>query len=399
MGCDSAEKSPLLRREPSELAKLTLLAGGAYSFGHIPLTMFLITQQKVENDSGGLTKEAVSKSLTLFWVGWACAALTILPWADRFGRKGLYLSLMGLGTLASVVSSQARSVALYGACIFFIGLLLKPGGTIGYILMQESLPKACHATSTTICNVLFALSGMAVAAAGGTVFRDWSWRSELIVWHLPFYLILLIAPQLLKESPEFSAAVADPAHLVLQRLAKDGELVRRLFLTVPCWVACVVGFYGLSYSAGTLSDRFYLNLVLMSAVDIVGYGVAGPIMDVAGSRPVQAASFFLAALVLLLCTMLPSGHVRVGFALVGRLSLDVAFTTIYVLLLRCFPAEVRGCAMGTANFAARVAGLVTPLFALMPVALCCLIMASLCVVAAMTTLALGAVEDDEADAK
>lgn len=405
MGCaeDGAdgkhENEPLLVK-PSvsnrELAPLLLVAGCAYSAGILPVTLFIITQQKVEesSDSGDLDLDSVSWSLTFFWVGWALAALTLLPCVDQYGRKLPYLLLTAGGLVATVVSTHAKSAALYAPAVFFIGFLLKPGGTIGYLLMQESIPKSTWATAVTLLNIICAIWGILIAVIAGAVTRDISWRVEVLIWHIPYVMILLLGPVLLNESPAFlkmstmtTVAKASSASLYL-KLCGDPSLRSRILATVPCWVAGTVGFYGLSYSAGSLSSNLYTNLALLSVADLIGYLNAGPLIARFGARKTQMLSFTFAAALLFICTLLPPGHLRVAVAIPGRLALDVAFTTIYILLLHCFPPEVRGSAAGLANFGARCAGLITPLFSLMHMVTCCLIMAGFCVLAVFATWSL-----------
>mmetsp|Transcript_1358 Transcript_1358/g.3937 ORF Transcript_1358/g.3937 Transcript_1358/m.3937 type:complete len:420 (-) Transcript_1358:102-1361(-) len=393
----SDEQKPLARAaEGPGLGALALLvasAGGVYWLCPIPVSLAIITQEKVDLTPNGFDKETVSKSQTLFWIGWAAASVLVMPMADNFGRKPLYFGLLAVGLLATFLCTRAYSASLYGATMFAIGGTFPPAGVVGYLLLQESIPIGLWSTSTVALNVLYSSLSILVAVTSGTVTRDLSWRKEALLWHIPFLIILIVGPLLVSESPQFrqgAAAVndsdaAEEKKEPWRQLWCNSQLRGRLLATIVCWAACTVGFYGLSYASGSLSDSLYINLALLAVVDLVSYGLAGVVIQMFGAKTTQIISFVSAMAVLVLCACLSSGPWRVVCAMCGRFNLNVGFTTIYLLLMDCFPAGCRGTAMGTANAVARLSGLVTPLFAIMQLGSVCLLMSSLCLFAALAT--------------
>ena len=104
-----------------------------------------------------------------------------------------------------------------------------------------------------------------------------------------------------------------------------------------CFLACGLGSYGLSYSAGQLSPNLYTNSVLLNAADILGYLVLLG-ADTLGRKTFQTASYLLAGLALLLCGLLQPGSGQiVACAMAGRICLNVSFGLVYVALAEIFP--------------------------------------------------------------
>mmetsp|Transcript_40439 Transcript_40439/g.91852 ORF Transcript_40439/g.91852 Transcript_40439/m.91852 type:complete len:430 (-) Transcript_40439:58-1347(-) len=396
------ELKPLLGNRPDwvHVAVLVAAAGSVYALGTVPLTLAVIAQSKVDLTGDGLTRESVSKAQALVWIGWSCGAAFILPSIDRFGRKLPYFGLLALGLAFSIVNTQAQTVFLYGLSIFFVGLAIPPSGTIGFLLLQESLPESYWPMVTCIENVFYSSTTLLVALIGGTVAKDVSWRVESLFWCIPYLLVLLAGPLVLRESPAFTKAQAERESDTASSSSKEqqqGPMAQlfcqptnlgRMIATMICWAACTVGFYGISFCSGKLSADLYQNLGLLAIVDIISYGLSGACVQALGARPAQMLAFFLAAVCMVVSSSLPAGPGRVVMALCSRFAMNVAFTTIYLLLMECFPVECRGSAAGAANFVARMIGLITPLFATMHLATVGWIMCvlSLSAVAATWTL-------------
>lgn len=117
----------------------------------------------------------------------------------------------------------------------------------------------------------------------------------------------------------------------------SSELMTAALKLALCFLACGLGSYGLSYSAGQLSPNLYTNSVLLNAADILGYLVLLG-ADTLGSKTFQTASYLLASLALLLCGLLQPGSGQiVACAMAGRICLNVSFGLVYVALAEIFP--------------------------------------------------------------
>ena len=117
----------------------------------------------------------------------------------------------------------------------------------------------------------------------------------------------------------------------------SSELMTAALKLALCFLACGLGSYGLSYSAGQLSPNLYTNSVLLNGADILGYLLLLG-ADSLGRKTFQTASYLLASLALLLCGLLQPGSGQiVACAMAGRICLNVSFGLIYVSLAEIFP--------------------------------------------------------------
>ncbi|CAE7864783.1 SLC22A6, partial [Symbiodinium sp. KB8] len=124
-----------------------------------------------------------------------------------------------------------------------------------------------------------------------------------------------------------------------------------------------------------------------NGADILGY-VAVLGADVLGRKAFQSSSFFLAAVCLLFCAVLQPGWNLIACAMVGRICLNVCFTTIYVALATVFPESSQKNVLPLCQITARVGGILAPMSGTLPAAVSCPAFGSLCMLAVVATLTL-----------
>jgi len=84
-------------------------------------------------------------------------------------------------------------------------------------------------------------------------------------------------------------------------------------------------------------------MALFSMIDLFAYAIPGPLIAYFGPYCTQLASFIFAGFALMVCAALPVGSWQIiAAALLGRLGMDIAFTTIYILTVECFPVHSVG---------------------------------------------------------
>eukprot|EP00438_Fugacium_kawagutii_P027386 Skav208433 [mRNA] locus=scaffold1952:37564:48828:+ [translate_table: standard] len=273
--------------------------------------------------------------------------------------------------------------------------------------IQEALPANLGNQVLVASSILYCLTTVAMAwcCSGLTLMMDW--RLETLMWYAgPLFLGLLVA------FPDWQEVVQSLPNAVSQKWQQlrgdEGE--RRSEEKIPttfeenrnivamaiAFMACGCSFYGLTYSAGQLSPDPFLSCMLLHGGDIVGYLLALS-ADKYGRNNVQASAFFMASICLLLCsTGEPGSPLVLGAATVGRLCVDVCFTTIYVGLAQIFSNQSSKLALTVCETTARLGGIVAPLSGTWPTSVSCPLFASLCLAAACCTMTLpeGKANDD-----
>ncbi|OLQ15064.1 Ankyrin repeat domain-containing protein 50 [Symbiodinium microadriaticum] len=91
---------------------------------------------------------------------------------------------------------------------------------------------------------------------------------------------------------------------------------------------------------------------------------------------------------LLFCAVLQPGWNLIACAMVGRICLNVCFTTIYVALATVFPESSQKNVLPLCQITARVGGILAPMSGTLPAAVSCPAFGSLCMLAVVATLTL-----------
>ena len=212
--------------------------------------------------------------------------------------------------------------------------------------------------------------------------RLWSWTTE-ILWTDTG--IGITADHHIINTDRLNRLPTETIYHPLHSLWLLYQISSRSGCKQPRFMACGCGFFGLTYSAGQLSSDPYMSCMLLHGADIIGYTLALS-ADKYGRNTVQvpcriklkmcivwvmvaltitstiwrwnilkhdelsvlrcfahawlcveAGSFFLAAGCLLLCSVgTPGGALVLSSAVIGRLCVDVCFTTVYVGLAEIF---------------------------------------------------------------
>lgn len=352
-------------------------------------------------EPGGLSMEAISSCQALYWVGWSTSSVLIMPRVDRLGRRVPAYALLALGFLVAYASTFITSAWSYALCLFCMGTCLPISSMICYLLIIESVPGWCQSAVATSLNAGFSLLEVVIAMfCASDVARDMDWRTETRLWYSPLVLFLVLGIVFVRDPPKQAGGGLESAEVARSRDAAGfarltgPEMRVTMAATCLCWIAASVSYYGLSYSAGSLSPNAYVNMMLLGLIDMVAYFAALGLIAPFGPRKAQIVSFVSAGLALFACGVLPnSSWALMGCALVGRFFVNVAFATLYLLLVTCFPVECRSVASGLANFFARLSSLVAPFCNLLPVGICCSLLGLLVLAAAGATSALP--ESDE----
>ncbi|XP_072037340.1 organic cation transporter protein-like [Amphiura filiformis] len=112
----------------------------------------------------------------------------------------------------------------------------------------------------------------------------------------------------------------------------------RIRMIILMWIAMVNSFlfYGLTLSAGSLSDLTYLAFFSSGAVEIPAYLVCMFFLDRVGRRPILAMFFFIAGIACLVTTFLPLGIPNTVVAMIGKFGAAGAIMTLGMGLAAMF---------------------------------------------------------------
>lgn len=331
-------------------------------------------------------------SATALFAGWLVGSVTLRQALEVF-TKDQFLAASSVGlllcTLATVTLPHLTGGSIYVlAAVRFVTGLLFATGPVGNLYVQDCLPASQRNQAMAFINTAYSIIAIAMAIFCGAT-QSLDWRLDALLWcGLPPLLAIAVcfpAPvELLRSIP---AAASKRSAQKSESSGMSGSEISGAIKLATCFLACGCGSYGLSYSAGKLSENLYTNSVLLNGADILGY-VAVLGADVLGRKAFQSSSFFLAAVCLLFCAVLQPGWNLIACAMVGRICLNVCFTTIYVALATVFPESSQKNVLPLCQITARVGGILAPMSGTLPAAVSCPAFGSLCMLAVVATLTL-----------
>eukprot|EP00438_Fugacium_kawagutii_P034726 Skav230810 [mRNA] locus=scaffold851:162374:163768:+ [translate_table: standard] len=421
---DSISNCQVVRKAgPSQVPSRDIVGCFIIGAGALPplqaLPVFIDMKIAADPQLPGLTDSTLPIASTAYFIGWLVGAMIIERMLAVFSQKQLVV-LHGVAllllTLANVVVPYltAGNLVIYTCIRFLFGLQMNITA-LQCMYMQERLPPSLGNQVLVANSILycFVMIGMAWSCSGLTLTLDW--RIEALFWY-SIFLILGIGVGF----PDWRDVVGSIPSAVFQKGKATAQVTevesggcsneggppmtltdkRNIIAMAVTFLACGCCFYGLTFSAGRLSPDVYKSSMLLHAGDIAGYSLALT-ADKYGRNNVQALAFFVAAVCLLVCsTGEPGGPWVLPAATLGRLCVDVCFTTIYVCLAQIFGVgKVANVAFMVCETTARIGGILAPLSGTCPVSMSCPLFASLCLAAACCTMTLpkGAKEANEGD--
>ena len=141
-------------------------------------------------------------------------------------------------------------------------------------------------------------------------------------------------------------------------------------LAILSWVkvACAIVYYGLSFSAKSLSGNAHLNIVYMALLDLIATCLVPFCCNWVGRKKSIVVSMIFSAVCLLFALILSAWSglpakmvvlVTVS-ALAGRFGVAFCFGSLRLVTLELFPTTLRSSCLGFTTFACYLAGVVAP---------------------------------------
>ena len=121
------------------------------------------------------------------------------------------------------------------------------------------------------------------------------------------------------------------------------------------WIACVVGYYGLSFNPDLIPGDFYLNFIALAAVDCPATVSALVLMKALGRKWTMVLGQLGAGLACVLSSF-SVAPMATGFT--GKFFFSLCFTVCYAYTAELFPTSARTSAMGACSAVGRVMGAV-----------------------------------------
>ncbi|CAK9029401.1 unnamed protein product [Durusdinium trenchii] len=347
-----------------------------------------------------LSSAQITFTQTAMFVGWLLGAVMLHPLMQRLQMKEVvvFLAAIMLGlSVATITLPYITALSMTLLCLVRLlhGMCLNIQG-VQYMYMQHCFPGR-GSELCSLVNALYAVVAVLMAVLCGTVTLTTDWRIEALTWFgLPMLLGLFVGfPDLgsvLRGASQISLHIARGVPVSkIEEEAEEGmspAMRQDLANLGICFMATVFAYYGLSYSADSLSSNPFISATLISGSDVLACLFAS-CASRWGLLRAQLGGFLAAALSLLACALgTVDSPFTISVAIVARMALSVVFVTIYVALAQIFPERYQKTALPTCEIMARAGGCLSPSCGTLPAHISLPIFGFACLVATRATMKL-----------
>ncbi|XP_052891995.1 organic cation transporter protein-like [Anopheles moucheti] len=320
--------------------------------------------------------------------------------SDRFGRKWILLVSVAGSAVFGLLRSFATSYEMFIAMEFLDPVIGSTMYTTAFILALELVGPKMRVTGNNIISCAFSF-GEALLGLLAMYFRDW--RTLLRILYIPGILSLPLlyttaesvrwllsksrkdeAFKILKraatvngkslsqvalakfnstDNKSNSAKSLDSktyAHLMREALNNPG-LVLRVINCSFCWLTNTMVYFGLSLNSVSLSGNKYLNFILVSLIELPGFFLMQLILDRAGRKKTLFATLVLSGLFCIISVFITDAPaLNLTLFLLSKLSITMAFGTLYIYTVEMFPTNLRQSLLSTCSMFGRIGSMIAP---------------------------------------
>ncbi|KYN19974.1 Solute carrier family 22 member 5, partial [Trachymyrmex cornetzi] len=323
--------------------------------------------------------------------------------SDRYGRRVVLTMATFLSGVSGLIHSF--SVNYYMFLVFqFLNAFIAAGiYDAGFILGMEMMGAKNRVYGSTIISSMYAIGEILLG-----LFASWlrSWRMLLRVVYGPALLAIflpLVIPEsvrwllskdkheevnqiyhkmarmnglqvtdeaintfkelsVIKTKTKSELVVSDERKPIVQVLHSSVVLIRLLVCSF-CWLANAFIYYGMSLNSVSLAGDKYINFVLIAVVEIPAYYISCILNNYIGRKPTLSSAFLLSGTFCFTSLFIPAGAWNYGFLLLymaGKLSIAMAFSTVYLFTAELFPTTLRNSMLGICDMMGRIGASLSP---------------------------------------
>lgn len=302
-------------------------------------------------------------------IGMAVGALVFGVFADKVGRKQIFMWTLVLFSIASGLSAFTTTLTAFLMLRFLVGMGLGGELPVASTLVSESVAAKERGRVVVLLESFWAAGWLIAALISYFVIPTWGWRVALILTALPaFYAIYLRGH--LPDSPQFTVKQEAKTRSILQNIKEvwSKKYARSTLMLWVLWFTVVFSYYGMflwlpSVMVGKGFDMItsFKYVLIMTLAQLPGYFTAAWFIEKFGRKFVlvsyligTAASAFIFGNAETLVVLLLSG-MFLSFFNLG------AWGALYAYTPEQYPSIIRGTGAGMAAAAGRIGGIFGPL--------------------------------------
>ncbi len=361
--------STVAAKKPNTLSRNKLLgvAGLGWLFDAMDVGILAFVIAALHED-WGLTSSQMGWIGSVNSIGMAVGAFVFGIYADRVGRKKIFIITLLLFSIASGISAFTTTLAAFLMLRFFVGMGLGGELPVASTLVAESVPAKERGRVIVLLESFWAAGWLVAAVISYFIIPNFGWRVALLLTALPAFYALYLRINL-PDSPQFSAK-KDVLRSVSTNI-KDvwsKKYRRPTMMLWIVWFTVVFSYYGMFlwlpsvmvFKGFTLIQSFQYVLI-MTLAQLPGYFSAAWLIERVGRKFVLVTYLIGTAI-----SALAFGNAdTIALLIVAGAFLSFfnlgAWGALYAYSPEQYPTVIRGTGTGMAASFGRVGGVLGPL--------------------------------------
>ncbi|NSL51081.1 MFS transporter [Bacillus sp. P2(2020)] len=331
----------------------------------VGMLSFIIAALKAD---WNLTPEEMGWIGSINSIGMAVGAFLFGLWADRIGRKNVFIITLVLFSLASGVSALTTTLTVFLILRFLVGMGLGGELPVASTLVSEIAPSSDRGRIVVLLESFWAVGWLLAAIISYFIIPSFGWRIALLLSALPALYAIYLRLKL-PDSPAFSPKKIEKRS-VLQNIRNvwSKKYARSTFVLWTLWFTVVFSYYGMflwlpsvMVMKGFSMIQSFEYVLIMTLAQLPGYFSAAWFIERIGRKFVlvtyllgTAASAFVFGAAESTGLLIASG-ILLSFFNLG------AWGALYAYSPEQYPTVIRGTGTGMAASVGRLGGILGPL--------------------------------------
>nr|WP_108585570.1 MFS transporter [Paenisporosarcina sp. OV554] len=301
-------------------------------------------------------------------IGMAFGAFAFGLFADRIGRKRVFIITLVLFSVASGLSALSTTLAVFLVFRFFVGMGLGGELPVASTLVSESVEAKERGRVVVLLESFWAAGWLIAALISYFIIPNYGWQVALVITALPALYAIYLRLNL-PDSPQFTAKrVRDRTYGQNIKAVWSKAYAKPTLMLWILWFTVVFSYYGMflwlpsvMVIKGFSLIKSFEYVLLMTIAQLPGYFTAAWLIEKAGRKFVlvtyllgTAASAFVFGNADTTMLLLVSGAFLSFFNL-------GAWGALYAYTPEQYPSVIRATGTGMAAAIGRVGGILGPL--------------------------------------
>ena len=353
--------------KPISQKKLLSIAGLGWMFDAMDVGMlsFIIAALKIDWD---LTPQQMGWIGSVNSIGMAIGALLFGIWADKIGRKKIFIITLLIFSIASGISALTTTLSVFLIFRFFIGLGLGGELPVASTLVSEIVPAKDRGRIIVLLESFWAFGWLLASLISYFIIPSFGWRTALIISALPAFYALYLRLKL-PDSPAFSTKKTEK-RTVFQNMKEvwSKEYARYTFVLWVLWFTVVFSYYGMflwlpsvMVMKGFSMIQSFEYVLIMTLAQLPGYYSAAWLIERMGRKFVLVTYLLGTAASALVFGAAESTAILIGSGILLSFFNLGAWGALYAYSPEQYPAVIRGTGSGMSAAIGRVGGILGPL--------------------------------------